>query len=1214
MQILDILNFPLAGRSLIEASAGTGKTFTIANLYLRMLIERQLTVRQILVVTFTQAATEELRGRIRAKLIEARHAFVLGKSEDVLLAKMLKECQDQKKTIAHLEAAQSCLDEMSIFTIHGFCQRMLQEHAFESGALFKQTLLQEESELLEEAVQDYWRSQFYPAQPYLVSLVTERWHNPETLRKEIHPYFNKPQLRFLPTLRQGNSDQLLTLHLALDQANQAFSGLQTLWQQQQEKIKDLLLQHPGLKRNLYRKDKLHGLLRLLERFLSAKTLTSLPENFERFTSRVIKENVKGSSGPEHPFFEQCSRLEHFVKAIPDLIIREALSYCRQAVKNKKRQQSLIGFDDLLLMLNEALRNDPNSKLAKKIRSQFPVAMIDEFQDTDPTQYAVFNAVYPKSAAGCLVMIGDPKQSIYGFRGADVFTYIQAKQDVDPDQIYTLGTNWRSTSAMVAAVNRLFGEAADPFVFAQIPYFAVQSSGVRDDEQFMQEGAVVPPVQVGFISRTDNNTLTKTVEDPFAQSGHSKKRELIKKRDAEHLVSRWTAEKILGLLNQSAAIGKQPVRPHHIAILVQSRFQAEKIQQALRDAGISSVFYSRNSVYETREAKDLLFLLRAIATPGDERLMKAGLATEIMGLTAEQLDSLSKDNQYFDQWLQTFDGYRELWLKKSFMAMFLRLLHEQHISQRLLASPSGERKITNLLHLAETLQKASSTLVGLHGLIQWFYERQYFLDADEEQQLRLESDEALVKIVTIHKSKGLQYDIVFAPFVWNCRKTDSNKPLLFHRGVPCVDLRPNNKKRNYHVAEQERLAEDLRLLYVAITRAKYRCYLAWGQVDGAQFSALAYLLYQPTGRFVQQRVPPIMGAMTDRELQNHLSDLAGQGNLFDYEVIHESGSTTGSLSQWKIHSAPGTSPANYRKLQRTIDRSWRLASFSALVTSSGSQWHELPDHDALQQPEAQNSTPAFHSIMEFPKGARAGTFMHSVFESIDFTEPSQQAIDRVIVEQLHRYGFEPEWLPVISDMVAQVLSAPLQAGSDLRLKHISNRQRLVEMEFHFPVSPLRAAVLNRLIERYYPSHSTHPNQPSQASEPSHSSRAALDFELAKGMMKGFIDLIFSYEGRFYVADYKSNHLGDSLEDYDTAALQEAIDHHRYDLQYLIYSLALHRYLKQRLPAYRYERHFGGVCYLFLRGIRPTQNPKTGIFTDRPSSALITELDELFNGNQ
>lgn len=1189
MQALNPLEVGCDGVRLIEASAGTGKTYTIATLYLRLLLERRRSVSEVLVVTFTEAATEELRDRIRGRMREALRLLQDGKGKDDNLRELLDRLEDRDAAIEYLTNELTRIDEAAIFTIHGFCQRMLQENAFESGAFFDTEFLTDEGELLAEVVEDFWRREFYP-DPGLARLAHAAWKTPGGLLDEIRPYIAKRALLVHPRIEPEACSG--------DAYRKALARVREVWDAHAEAVQKLLAGHKGLSQNKatgYGGDRVAKICEEMTAFLAGpKYNFAAPKGLEWFTpaklANCLLKKAEADGPPRHEFFEACAALLTICGIKKLELIGRAIEFSREQLAVRKQQRGVISFDDLLSSLSDALTGEGGDVLAARIAGRFPYALIDEFQDTDPEQYRIFSTIYQGRADCGLFMIGDPKQAIYSFRGADVFTYMQAKDDTDPaSERFTLGTNWRSARTLVQAVNTLFDQCPAPFVYAgHIDFQAVEAAGKADESPLLIDGAPPVPLHAWFVGRRPEN-----VDHRGQQIDLSKP---IKKGWADTALSAACAEEIVDLLTRAqqgkVRIGERELEPRDIAVLVRDRFEAEHVQAALRGRGVASVYYSRDSVFAAPESEDLLRVMSAVAEPDEERTLRAALCTGLLGATAAELDALLQDELAWEAVHEEFDGYHRTWAQHGFMVMFRRLLHARGIPGRLLEREEGERALTNLLQLAELTQNASREHDGIENLLHWFAEQRAAPDGNnEDQQLRLESDADLVKIVTIHKSKGLEYPVVFLPFLWKAKPvTKKTGPVLFHEETEARELVLDLTRDEAHaaLAEKERLAEDLRLAYVALTRAQYLCYFAWGQFKEVGHSALAWLLHARADSVPAEFAETVKG-LKDEVLRERLEALAKEAS----GCLKVDDPPIATLRTYRA-ATEETGRLEAREPRRRLRQDWHVASFTGL-TQDRFEPMERPDYGSAGEDAEQRARGDGPSIFQFPKGARAGSFMHLLFESIDFPRAEGEALAGVVASQLARHGYEPEWQPVIEQMVGHVLDTAL-GEEGLALRGVTRERRLIEMEFHYPIARLTAEALNAVL----------PGLGAGVETP------RLRFNPVAGMMRGFIDLVFEHRGRFYLADYKSSYLGPRVEDYGREALRQAVAAHRYDLQYLIYTVALHRYLRHRIADYRYETHFGGVYYLFLRGMRPERGRETGVYFDRPEPALVERLDALFEG--
>ncbi len=1182
VQRLDPLSLPLFGERLIEASAGTGKTFTLAVLYLRLLLglgeqaafHRSLSVDEILVVTFTEAATNELRDRIRRNIHELRYACVRGHSNDPLLSQLLLQIGDKDLAAALLLAAERRIDEAAIYTIHGFCQRTLANNAFESGLLFEQTIIQDEVAVHRQAVADFWRRYCYPLPLEIAKIVLTYWSVPDDLLYELKPYLHGQ----LPKLRLSFSyDQHAGANLIVQYHQQLIERITTVKQQwlvHQEEIEVVISQSTIDKRSYSRRNLANWLSQVTEWAKMPTENYDLINALSYFRHSHLVSKTKIGEPPRHELFVIIDQLYQSPLTIKELISSLALIEVRKIVEQEKQKHALLGYDDMLSRLARALNDTQAANLATAIGERYPVALIDEFQDTDPLQYQIFHRIYGNRSDTGLLLIGDPKQAIYAFRGADIFTYMHASKEVKDH--YTLDTNWRSAPALVTAINQLFSQLPQPFIFEQIPFLAVDAAENNSSLHFEINQQAQPAIQYWYL---DSEGVSPTdYQQNMAQQCAAQ-------------ISDWLSagQQQTALLWRNGS--SRPVTAGDIAILVRTGREAMIMRNALTALAIPSVYLSnRDSVFRTSDAIDILWLLYAVLTPENERRLRSALASRLIGLDAQQIYNLNQDEYAWDALVIEFTAYRQCWITRGVLPMLQTVLLKRQLAEQILADINGERRLTDILHIGELLQEASLQLESPHALIRWLIQQiEQPNDQADNQQLRLESDQHLVQIITIHKSKGLEYPLVCLPFIGYFRQQTQS---LYHdRGDFHAILDLSGDDEALKLADQERLAEDLRLLYVAVTRAIYHCSIGvaplfygnrkkTGKSDFHR-SALGYLLQQ--------------GQAADHQiLRTYLMSLTSD-NVWLRSVKQEKG-----LPWQPIVTA--SDELTVARFNRRLSCDWQVTSYSGLQQHNKYNSHTvnenvmfLPHFDLDAMGEAHPSTNSHMSPFTFPKGAASGTFLHNLLESINFNESINQSI---LAQQIQQFGLQMDWLPVMTDWLTSIFTAPLN-DQGLTLSCITPQQRLTELQFYLPItSPLQAQELNEIICR---------------NDPLSATCSALSFQQVKGMLTGFIDLVFCWQDRYYLVDFKSNWLGEQPSDYNQRAMEQVIASHRYDLQYQLYTLALHRYLRHRLANYQYQRHFGGVFYLFLRGMDPAY-PGQGIFHCYPKPAMIESMDLLFSGER
>jgi len=1186
---LNPVEMPLNGVALIEASAGTGKTFTITSLYLRLILGHQCenkSPEQILVVTFTRAATEELRSRIRARLKQAHGALVENdSSKDAFLYQLLPDLLqdiDREKCLERLKDAIQIMDLASIYTIHGFAQKLLKQYAVESHISDDFELVINQTQWLEQACRDVWRKKVYPLSDAELEVVLSRWDSPDALLKSIGGYINR-DVRFKEIEEKEN------IQVTFDKYNQARSTLAKAWNDHEiEFIDGIRYNEQAHKTFLNSLDKRVVSIR---EFLLGMNVAKIDDTLNYFTPDGLKKSVKKSGTPfQHSLsnliadFLEASQAWKEEKQRSGLVWEVAfIDAVRNRLSELKSQQKILSTDDLLSQLDHALINHP--ELAVQIQKQFPVALVDEFQDTDAVQYDVFSKLYVQlEGERAFFMIGDPKQAIYKFRGADIFTYIAAKHSVDYE--YSLEANYRSASGVVNAVNTLFTQHTQPFVFDEdIPFVSVTAKSAARPLRY---------------NDNDQAALVWHLLEDVAEEQTANKDTVTK------LIAQGVAEEIATLLNSAQldeaqlfnkdSMQYQSVRSQDIAVLVRNRTQAEKVKNALNERGVGCVYVGQESLYNSEESNALHNLLHAIYNLS-ERQYRNALAHPVWGLSLNDLAEQLSHEQTWEKELDLLYVCHDLWQKKGVMAMLNHWIHSRGLAKTWLSRTNGERVITNMLHLGELLQQQAAKLQGIQGLLTWLDREMSDLGQSQDQaQLRLESDANLVSIVTVHSSKGLEYPIVFLPYTWDMSPyTDTVFYHLQEQALYC-DLQDQHVEQR----EREQLAEEVRLLYVGLTRASSQCYVSLPNLG---------LNNKLDERVLRSPIMHVLGDnfKTPSEDESFKQKLAGLTD--DSLVLPVSKQCT------QFSGSRDTQEMRFVSFDGRISSNWRLSSFSSLIKGLHAPHHQRFNLDEQLEDASSNSDASQNNVIQsdqeselgpfdFPKGAHAGNFLHNLLEEIDFSNQGESRHE-LIESLLTRYGIDTIWQPVVEPWLYHILNAPLvahgtnQSDSTLSLSRLSPELKRVEMEFYFPVDTLGAGEFNRLLEQYPVLTNVKKDQ-----------MKPLNFDHLKGMMKGFIDLTFSWGEQYFILDYKSNHLGEGIDHYSEDHLQAAMAEHRYDVQLVIYTLALHRLLKLRIADYDYNKHIGGGYYLFLRGMN-TESSK-GQFFHKPAQQLIEALDQLISG--
>ena len=1250
------LDLPLRGTQLIEASAGTGKTFTIALLYVRLVLGhgrpgsdsprgdngflRELIPPEVLVVTFTEAASLELRDRIRRRLVEATEAFratdegdgLAGR--DPLLADLRRDFPPAvwPACARRLELAAQWMDDAAISTIHGWAQRMLKEHAFDSGRLFRQEVVKDLTEPTLEAVTDYWRTRVYPLEEDLAAAMVALFDSPHGLYQALRSLLEREEATLVyagePLPAGDFHESLAQLGSCRASARAAEIRARTIWQRDSARVLATLHElRPGMNGQRFggKNDdvKFAAWLEELHRW-GAGELQLKDSGFVRKLARSQLKLNKGHELPSLELFDVLevwhaadSEAEQLREGLYPRVLADARDWVSRRLAEQLEAQAQMSFDDMIRGLADALDGPAGETLARRIREQFPVAMIDEFQDTDPAQYRIFELVYRAgelspgreqlsevtASAGvgdaALILIGDPKQAIYGFRGGDIHTYLAARRATEGNH-HNLDTNFRSSQAAVNAVNQLFLHAENAherraFRFARtgqaeanpLPFHGVKAKGRR--ERWLVEDQPAAALTGWLLAGDDDSGLMNKAAYLSEAASHCANR-----------IAEW-----LNLANrgrcgfQAPDQALEPLRARDIAILVRDRGEASAIREALAERGLASVYLSdRDSVFATSEARDLLYWLRAMASPESVSTLRTALATATLDLPLTQLDQLQRDEAAWERVQETFIGYRQRWQQRGVLPALRQLLHDYRVPERLLASARGERSLTNLLHLAEWAQQASDSLDGDHALIRLLAEH-IQEPGQDEQILRLESDADLIQIVTIFKSKGLEYPVVAVPFVCSFREVSARygRPLFHRDDRPLLELAPKKDlaRNSFEQADDERLSEEVRLLYVALTRARHATFLGLaplkiGNAKSAQLhkSALGYLLAGG------EEIPDLSSLRGHwQALGRVCSDIA----LDERDSRH----TVYQPGELDIRLQAARSPG-HRPFAR-----WWIASYSALQQSGGAtpetfeaevrgEEHQGPD--ALEASQWQQEQPRAGSLHAFPRGPEPGTFLHGVLESLANAGFDSALDNQELLEQMDRRCERRNWQAhksALQQGMRDWLTTPLAAEGESGPVLVALQRYRAEPDFWFATSQASSTGLDRLVRR-----GVYPDQP----------RPQLRPQQLNGLMKGFIDLLLEHEGRYYVIDWKSNWLGAGDSAYHPLAMQRALLDKRYDLQLAIYLVALHRHLRHALgDDYDYESHVGGAMLVFLRGIRA---PSRGVVRIKPPRAVVEAWDACLAG--
>ena len=1196
---LNPLTIPVHGIHLIEASAGTGKTWNIAALFTRLVLLEQQSVEKILVVTFTKAATAELKTRLRARLDQALAALkrtpnaqtqpqTLRQNSlddknrpDDFLFNLLNQAlasESQDRLQLRLTAAISNFDNAAIYTIHGFCQRILQDFAFYCQAPFNIQLNEDPNDnpnLI--AIQDYWRTQIAP-NPSQAQLVYQHNQTPEKQLQALSPYLARPYLQF----RQPESSHIAQTQ---QQFQQAWQHVCTRLPQIQATFWQL---HPHLNKQSYNAARCEDRFAQLHQFSGCPSpatiwqlLTESSHTQAIFTAEFLQSKANQDKKtkqkiqlPAEPLAlidttlgALATAAQAHLQAESQALIQLAhriIHYLRAQNEANKKTSPSRQFDDLLLDVYHALSPEkPHAQaLARALSANWQTALIDEFQDTDPLQYAIFKAAFmqpqrqpenaqpenehqnPKTA---FYMVGDPKQAIYSFRGADIYAYLAAADTIPPANRHTLTQNHRSHAALIHAINALFSRP-NPFALPQIPYTPARAARS----------------QSSLPSGTAPLRLTWLNQDPTADDSDT-----LTQRAAQ-----WCAQEIAATLTAHAQ-GKTPVSAGQIAILVRTRKEGSLMQRQLKKHNIQSVLLSRDSIYAEEETQAIYALISFILNPQRTQHLIYLLSGCLYNHTAAQIQQLNQNEAQLTQWTDAAHQAAQTWQQHGIYPALQQFLHQSHAETTLLAQ-RNDRTLTNLHQILEILATQDEKGQPPSALQQWLGAQiqasQHNANPQDHALLRLESDENLVKIVTMHAAKGLQYPIVYCPFVWKASNQQTPEWQIIHQNhqaqlIHKTQLTDSDQQQ----AQTEQRSEDLRLLYVALTRAEEQLNLYLASYQHTADSPLAYLIQhqQPEkGKAGKDEYAHIQAQAYRQSWQNFIAQHPEHIQWHDTLALPQ---YTGSL---KPSQAPTNEPQPAYQATAVPPRSYRSpqhTSFTALSRHSTALPSEQTPLDPGEQtaPPQQNSlTPnAPPTIAQFPQGTAAGICLHSLLERYPFAQPGRQNLP-LIQTTLDQHNINsPQWQDTIAQLIDHTRHTPLLPHTSLSTLPPQN----ILTEFGFLLHT-RNFTLGSL-KTWFAQHSNLPPEIIAAAQ-------NLSFRDVQGYINGYIDLLAQTEtGDTLIIDYKSNWLGNSPSDYTQAALNQAVAQHHYALQALLYAIATARYLTSRNapPATLHIR------YLFLRGL-------------------------------
>jgi len=1086
--------FHLNEKYLIEASAGTGKTYTIAVIYLRLIIEKKLLPQNILVVTFTVDAAEELKNRIRKFLTQSYKYLKDGYTDiDNTLKEYLEDFIGDESVLNHLKLALFLMDEASIYTIHKFCRKVLSENPIETGSLFSYEIENSDKELIEDIVYHLFRKIFYGEHPKIIDLFF-RVYKIEDIEKLINDYLKYVEVKYIDS-NQINAEAIL------------------------EKIEALE----------------NNLLNIEKGFSNPhKTVNKFLNKCKELSFDILTYDFKKT---ELKYFEDLKEIrddlvDTFKKYINSKILTsldEALDYLEQ----KKLQENIITFNDIVKNVYKSLQK--GEELADRYK-ELKVLLIDEFQDTDFLQTEIFNKVFKNRS---IFFIGDPKQSIYAFRGADLNAYFGATKDIKQENRFNLTTCFRSTKNLIENIN---------LIFSKKNFF-------YDDRIKYQSVSYYPENKTKIISNIDKDFEVYLLDC-------TSKSDLM-----EYIYKRVN----FSLVNEKIQIQNEirGVRPEDIAIIVPTNSDAEDIRDYLSKKGIKSVLNTTKTVFETWEAFEMIKILEGLEDYKNPTKIKTALITSIFGRSVSEINE-----DLIRVYAEKFSKYSLLLQRDGILPAFMKIFDDENSKEKILTKINGERVYTNYLHILELIQQEFlNENCTPEKIRKWLIKRRKGeVKGSEAYELRLESDENAVQIITIHRSKGLEFPIVIIPFFDYPKKADKQEKFYnFY-----YDFKNKSHILDFANSYENQLSEDIkekaRLFYVALTRAKCKCILF--DYNRKNYKYIDTFLYD---------------SQINTKVDHDEKKVKLEGLLKDQAFISDFVISTEKMNS-NVEEADDVS---YKEFLGQIKSSYTISSYTNIVKSSYSESDDTVELAELFELE-DDVEHLYDNEVSLPAGAKTGSYIHKILEDISFDWDYEQ-ISKISVDYAKKYGFDEEVSVEASKLIFNLLNKEFNID-DKRFKFALLKSDMCIKEFEFYLRLKKPDIFLKSLQDVL-------------------KNKGVDYFVEKlnqitlnenilTFLRGFIDLVFEYKNKIYIVDWKSNFLGDVEEDYSLENILLEMGEHHYYLQMIIYQIAVYKFLEK--SGSKYE--LGDVFYIFLRGFNPDLG--RGFYRFSLSGDEIKQLLECF----
>ena len=1196
MQILDSINTELAGVNLIEAAAGTGKTYNIQNLAARLIVEKDFPINSVVIVTFTEKAAAELTERLRIvleSLLAVLHNHDCNAGEvkrvNALLQRFDAQNIPREVQLKRVENSLRDFDSNCVSTIHGFCAKVLQDNAFESSVAFRVRIEPDIKPYMDKLVSDFCRTIRYQKRP----LPGADAIVPDEFISRINSLMRKDKINFRNTVVEYDSAEKLLKELdriARLIAQQNMEGFLDELQGKVNKIGEVSGdEYLNICRDHWlelKKEELPAPMltaKLLDKLYSGNLRTVLKAKNNTEAEEILKNYATLMD-----LIDQYCLFSRNECAL--FLVMQGRDFIQRGLAAWKRHDNFQGYDDLIVNLHKALKN-PDQRLCRALRSRFNAGIIDEFQDTDAQQYEIFEEIFIKKPDDPIFfMVGDPRQAIYSFRGGDLPAYLRAANNCPAERKFALTTNFRSSRPMIKMFNEFF-EHSCTFASREIQFHEVLNPDEPKPGMLHNGIEIETPLKFTCFS-----------PDPEYQEVPA---------SAQQATACACAVVDMLQSRQYFLPGKDtPVEPGDIAVLAYRNSTLDIIRNVLQEHGVPVVGERKSGIWSSREADELCILLQAILNTGDETLLRRAMLTTYCGYSISQMDAHIPENADLRLDCRVkFDELEKMWRQVGTASLIQAIFHKFNLKERVAPLPGGERFLANASQLGDLLTAAEMrSKLPPRGIVKYLADKIQRAERDDAAAEMLESDRSAVKLMTIHASKGLQFPIVFLPELSNRYPNQFDDIKLYHDGYELCCNSDGLNRAAYLQASIEELQEELRLVYVAVTRACYYCHISWGSVKKRNREVLCTPLdwlfrmrnIKP-GNLQKELSDFLLWGIIDKENQPEYAlrsmEVPGENVLWSCNMFENCHYSNPYLPEGENLQPPPSDAVNVPP--------WFITSYSGLPlgvnsTAAARQTDALDnisDRDESDDvPDAGKQSKLTGGIWSITRGAAIGNAWHKLLEEADFqTGISLEETARI----MSMYNFKsPEQHQAAHQMFEKLLDYKLPCG--LQLKNLPCSARLNELEFlldspqGFRLSDLCSAGRSYMIDEF-----------------KHTPEGNGFFNMQGGFFTGFIDMIFVHNNKFYIVDWKSNSL-----DYDPAMfrgenLKQRLFEKNYQMQYLCYTAALVRYLEQKLNCKftdeLYDRYFGEVYYIFLRGL--TLEPASGVFSARPPFATVSAIADV-----